>query len=263
VYDPSTGAIFLFDDPNAIGEKNATCSIHIWRSDDLGDTWALVEETARLGARAEGSGLANGVVLPSGRIVVAHRNGCNAHKADGAHALWSDDHGATWVAGQAVPPAPPAIPGANECQIAPLRNGSLLLMARAQSTTLDADGPIDANRVSAVSDDGGATWSAPRVERSLAGFATCEGSIISHGKGSVLLFSHPEGAGGSRTNLIIRASRDDGDSWPRGAADVLVVHAGASAYSCLGATALGEAAVLWEADGKDLVFATTKFFGAA
>ena len=36
--------------------------------------------------------------------------------------------------------------------------------------------------------------------------------------------------------------------------------AGASAYSCLGETHMGELAVLWEADGKDLAFATTTYF---
>ena len=46
VYDNHTGAIFLFDDPNAFsnsvseaGSDNATCSVHIWRSDDEGISW--------------------------------------------------------------------------------------------------------------------------------------------------------------------------------------------------------------------------------
>ena len=38
------------------------------------------------------------------------------------------------------------------------------------------------------------------------------------------------------------------------------MHEGASAYSSLGSTSKGELAVLWEADGKDLAFATTTHF---
>ena len=200
---------------------------------------------------AMGSGLTNGVQLPGGKLVVPHRNGCNEVSASGAHALWSDDHGLTWVAGE---PTAETAAGAsvNECALALLANGSLLLMARSQ------DGGVTRNRVSALSADEGATWSVPRVEGALAGFATCEGSLLAH-KGD-LFYSQPQDRGGARANLTIRVSRDSGDSWPSDAEHALVVHAGPSAYSALGETALGELAVLWEADDKDLMFATTKFF---
>ena len=198
-----------------------------------------------------GSGLTNGVQLSSGKLVVPHRNGCNAHKADGAHALWSDDHGATWQAG-ATTPNTAADNTVNECQLAPLANGSLLMIARSQQ------GDAALNRVSTLSADEGKTWSVPRVEPALAGYATCEGSLVAR-KGA-LFFSHPQDATGARSKLTIRRSLDNGDSWPTDSANGLLVHAGGSAYSCLGETALDELAVLWEADGKDLMFATTRFF---
>merc|ERR1711939_1066700 len=116
-----------------------------------------------------GSGLTNGVQLSSGKLVVPQRNGCNAHKADGAHALWSDDHGATWQAG-ATTPDTAAGNTVNECQLAPLANGSLLMIARSQQDD------VALNRVSTLSADQGKTWSVPRVERELSGYATCEGS---------------------------------------------------------------------------------------
>ena len=99
----------------------------------------------------------------------------------------------------------------------------------------------------------GTGWSAPRRVPELSGNATCEGSIFSYsGK---LFFSHPQAK--SRERMTIRVSRTNGDSWSD---DQLLVHEGPSAYSCLGSTAKGELAVLWECDGKDLCLATTTFF---
>ena len=250
VLDKSTGAIFLFDDPNHYPTSVAqNCSVHVWRTDDLGRSWRSVENTSE--ASALGSGLTNGVQLGNGKLVVPHRNGCNAVKADGAHALWSTDHGETWTAGESTP-STAAGASVNECALAPLANGSLLMVARS------GDGGAAANRVSTVSDDEGATWRVPRVEHLLGGFATCEGSLLSH-RGD-LFFSHPQDPAGTRSMLTIRASRDNGDSWPVDSDHSLLVYAGPSAYSALGETALGELAVLWEADDKDLLFATTKKF---
>jgi len=134
----------------------------------------------------------------------------------------------------------------NECQIAPLLNGSLLLAARTGNFS----------RMTSLSTDKGETWGASKVVPGLSGYATCEASLMAHRR--QLFFSHPQAQ--SREKLTIRRSSDDGDTWPAGAADQLLVHAGASAYSSLGSTAKGELAVLWELDGKDLGFATTTKF---
>jgi hypothetical protein len=161
------------------------------------------------------------------------------------------DHGATWQAGASTP-ATAAGHSVNECQLAPLANGSLLMVARSQQSS------VALNRVSTLSHDEGKTWSVPRVEHALAGDATCEASLVSHG--GALFFSHPQDGAGGRSKLTIRRSVDNGDSWPSDESNSLLIHPGPSAYSCLGTTALGELAVLWEADGKDLMFATTTYF---
>ena len=124
------------------------------------------------------------------------------------------------------------------------------------------------DRLSLLSTDEGRSWAEPRVVRELSGNASCEGSLIAYrpnkpdaasgSASAALFFSHPAAA--TRERLTIRRSRDDGDSWPAGAADVLLIHEGGSAYSCLGSTSKGELAVLWEADGKDLAFAATDYF---
>ena len=256
LHDPRSDAIYLFDDPNELPNvAPAVCEVFIWKSTDGGTTWRLLEHTSTM-ANASGSGLGSGIVLPSGRLLVGQRNGCNAHEAFGAHALWSDDGGDTWQAGQPTL-STPGVPPANENQIALLSNGSLLMMARAQGGRWGMAASTY-NRVSLLSRDGGRTWSAPRVESALAGFATCEGSLLSH-RGR-LVFSHPEGPLGARSHLTIRTSRDDGETWGGGEHDALLVHSGYSAYSSLGETARGELAVLFEADNGDLLFATTTYF---
>ena len=78
----------------------------------------------------------------------------------------------------------------NECQLAALSNGSLLMVGRSET----ADRSL--NRVSSVSHDLGLSWTPLRVERSLAGFATCEGSLMAH-RGA-LFFSHPQNPAGVR-----------------------------------------------------------------
>ena len=78
----------------------------------------------------------------------------------------------------------------NECQVAALSNGSLLMVGRSET------GDRALNRVSSVSHDLGLSWSPLRVERSLAGFATCEGSLMAHH--GALFFSHPQNPEGVR-----------------------------------------------------------------
>lgn len=255
VWDAKSQTVFLFDDalPYPTTKHNTTnggCIVRVWKSLDLGKHWTSVENLTSAGDR--GSGLATGIQLSSGKLLVGQRAGCNSHKSSaGAHALWSVDGGISWLAGS------PTVPGVNENQIALLSNGSLLMNARTSSK----------DRLSLVSTDEGRSWGEPRVVRELSGNATCEGSLIAYSehtpdvvgsKTAALYFSHPAAA--TRERLTIRRSRDDGDTWPRSSADELLVHEGSSAYSCLGSTSKGELAVLWEADGKDLTFATTDHF---
>jgi hypothetical protein len=126
-----------------------------------------------------------------------------------------------------------------------LGNGSLYINTRSSTNT----------RLVAVSQDEGATWSDPVAQDELSKGPVCEGSLISvakaaeGGRQTTLYYSHPSGTG--RDHLMIWRSTDDGSTWH----ESLLVWPGKSAYSCLGTTAGGEVAVLWEKDGGDLGFA--------
>jgi sialidase-1 len=83
----------------------------------------------------------------------------------------------------------------------------------------------------AISGDGGVSWSDQRHDPALLE-PICQASLRRHswpeaGRQNVLLFSNP--ASTNRENLTVRASFDEGRTWPVSR----VLHAGPAAYSCL------------------------------
>jgi sialidase-1 len=162
-------------------------------------------------------------------------------KADGkglaywSHTIYSDDHGATWrrggdSAGDAV----------NECEVVELSGGRLLLNMRNYNKSVKA-------RQICFSDDGGETWHGQKHDVALIE-PVCQASIRRHswpadGRPGAILFSNPASTS-ARAALTIRASYDDGATWP----DAKLLYAGSSAYSCLAPLPDGRAACLYERD---------------
>ena len=125
--------------------------------------------------------------------------------------------------------------------MAELEDGALLLNMRnydrAQRT-----------RQQAISRDGGATWTDQRHVPELVE-PICQASLrrFSWGLGEspgVLLFSNP-GSREGRVALTLRASTDDGATWPRS----WLLDPGPSAYSCLSVLRDGTVLCLYEAGG--------------
>jgi sialidase-1 len=105
-----------------------------------------------------------------------------------SHVLLSDDGGATWSLSA-------AIPDGNECQVAQLANGSLLVNMRF----------TDKRRHFAWSHDDGETWTAPTVaplERFSPLGSDCEGSTVVLPDSGLVVFSTPFSAAG-RENLTL------------------------------------------------------------
>jgi sialidase-1 len=133
----------------------------------------------------------------------------------GAHAIISDDHGATWRMSK------PIRPGCNESQVTELTDGRLLMNMRSYNKK--------SCRAISVSNDGGETWSEIRHDLQLVE-SLCQGSIIeSTYKGKAIhLFSNPAVPSG-RTNMTIKCSFDNCASWTNSK----LIFKGPSAYSCL------------------------------
>lgn len=145
----------------------------------------------------------------------------------------SDDGGTTWKAGGLVPAD---IQGLNECTVAELPGGKLLLNMRNRQAKC---------RAAATSADGGLSWSRPQLVEELVD-PQCQGSLLRlpGGGPARLLFSNA--ADPKRLRLTVRLSTDAGRTWPAGQ----LLHAGPSAYSDLALAADGTILCLYERGRK-------------
>jgi len=141
--------------------------------------------------------------------------------------MYSDDHGASWRMGQPV-----AYRRSHESQVVELIDGSLILNWRIQQDEADHPGC----RGTAISRDGGETWSEPMLAHAL-NEAACQAGLTridlpGTGQRPCLLFSNPDARpgpdGGERTKMTVRLSYDNGQTWPVSR----LIHAGPACYSC-------------------------------
>lgn len=239
VLDASTGTLWLLLTHNTGTEKEdaiirketkGTRTVWVTSSRDHGATWAPPFEITRStkdpawGWYATGPGV--GIQIQhgphAGRLVIPcdHsyddpngkvRNGPYEY---GAHAIYSDDHGATWKLGGVVRPK------TNECQVVESFDGRGTLIMNLRSY-------FGRNRrTQALSTDGGLTWTAPIDVPDLIE-PVCQASIVRTTAAKLHLFSNP--ASTKRERMTVKASADDARTWPR----QLVLHAGPAAYSNL------------------------------
>ncbi|CAL9394275.1 exo-alpha-sialidase [Streptomyces sp. enrichment culture] len=210
-------------------------------SDDDGLTWKHERITAEIKNPAWGGMFAasgEGIQLRHGRYAgrliqqyAVRHNGGNY-----ALSVYSDDHGATWKAGSLVGP------GADENKTVELSDGRVMLNSRSAPY-----------RKVAYSSDGGVTYTPFQQDTELPDPAN-NGSIArfapdvpaSHPRSSWLMFSNTATTSG-RSNLTVRLSCDDGQTWPVRK----TVEPGSAAYSTL--TPLGDGTgsnprvgLLWE-----------------
>lgn len=151
----------------------------------------------------------------------------------GAHALISDDHGATWRMSGTIRP------GCNESQVTELTDGRLLMNMRSYNKKYC--------RAISESTDGGETWSNIKHDSQLVE-SVCQASVVgSSFKGRTIhLFSNPAVPSG-RTHMTIKCSFDDCLSWTNSK----LVFKGPSAYSCLVPLPKEHIGILFECTEKD------------
>ncbi|MGV3502814.1 MAG: sialidase family protein [Adhaeribacter sp.] len=231
VVDQRTGKIVMLMTWNLgedhIGEINEGTSkntrrVYLTTSDDHGRTWAPAKEitasTKQPGWGWYATGPCHGLQVSqgphAGRLVIP----CDyievgPGRKGYSHVVYSDDGGQTWKIGGISPEA-----GTNESTVAELSDGRLMLNMRNNSPT----------RKVSTSTDGGQTWGNVRQDYALLE-PVCQGSLLSHKVGSAhtLFFSNPSSS--TRTNMTVKMSVNDGQSWAKS----YKVHAGPSAYSDL------------------------------
>ena len=232
VLDRSNGRIHLLSTRNLgqdheseiiAGTSEGTRTVWVLTSDDHGASWSEPREITATTKKPDwtwyATGPGNGIQLRSGdhagRLLIP----CDHIEADTkhyySHGIASDDHGRTWKITGRTPSHQ-----VNECAVAELEDGSLLLNMRNYDRSKRA-------RALSRSTDGGDTWSAVTRDPALPE-PICQASMVAADRGRVLVFSNPANPKG-RTNMTIRRSRDGGRHWSKGT----VLHAGPAAYSSL------------------------------
>ena len=245
VVDRSTGTIWL---PFCRNNDR----VFLTRSVDEGKTWATPAEiTGNVKDPAWGwyaTGPGHGIQLEvgenRGRLVVP----CDCGDSKGwggwdqkgrSLMVYSDDNGKTWQRGEITGK------GMNECEVVELADGSLLASMR------NYHGKN--RRAFANSKDGGQSWSEPEHHNQVY-CPTCQSSIQRYSlePKNIVLYSGPGGDG--RNNMTVRASYDEGKTWPV----AKVLQGGPSAYSDLAVLPDGIIACLYET-GKNGAYETITF----
>jgi sialidase-1 len=190
---------------------NTSCRSFLVTSQDDGKTWSKPVELTKIVKEEKMQSVASGPGIGlelqrgkfKGRLLFPFNEGANG--AYGAYAVYSDDAGTNWKRGKTAPKMPGNQP--NETQFVELADGSVLMNARNQAS--------GRYRLSAVSADGGETWSTARPEPDLVD-PVCMGSILRVSfKPNLIAFCNPNDPQ-KRVNGTLRFSKNDGLSWDAG-----------------------------------------------
>lgn len=248
IVDLQTGRVNFVFSANVFHKKCSGCNLHMTSSNDDGITWSVPKPITVNGpANATwGGALASGVALTrgphAGRLMVALRHDCGCGTLRTSFVVYSDDHGATWTGGAEMVLLPKFGGGWTECQVAELRNGSVLMTSRNYYSRTSGQGP----RLFARSDDGGATWAANWSATAALPDHYCEGSVLGDPDRGLTYFGNPSN---KRANYSLHVSSDGGRTWPKGK----VLYPGGAAYSDLSFTKDGRVAFLFERDNYNTV----------
>jgi sialidase-1 len=253
VVDQSTGRIWslqtwnshqVHENQTKAGFGEDSRRVFVTYSDDDGKKWAKAKDITRSAKQKHWSWYATGpgagIQLQrgkhKGRLIIP----CD-HKSlpEGgpqtyhSHILYSDDHGETWHIGAQTGH------GLNECEAVELENGDVMLNSRNH-------GVDESYRGVSISKDGGQTFSSfhrdptllePRCQASIRRYRWSTGD-----KPGIILFSNP--ARKWRDFLMLRASYDDGKTWP----DARIIFPYTTAYSDIAILSDGRIGVLFERD---------------
>lgn len=258
VFDEETGAIWLLmthnlgkDHEKDIIQKTSQSTRTVWIMASFNDglNWNYPKDITSTTKKPEwgwfATGPGNGIQIKhgprKGRLVVPcdfsydlpdSTGTLGAHEY-GSTVIYSDNHGRTWKLGGTI------MPKMNECQVAEIddKNGTLLISMRSYTN--------EGLRAQAISYDGGESWTTPKSVPDLVD-PVCQASLFRYSwkeknSKSTLLFLNPASPS-IRHNMSIRASFDEGKSWPV----IKTLFKGHSAYSSLTALNDGTIAALYE-----------------
>lgn len=214
-----------------------TRRVFVSKSADDGNSWTTPKEITQTTKQKNwtwyATGPCHGIQIRKGeykgRLIIPCDHIEAGTKHYYSHVIYSDNHGKTWQLGGRAPQHQ-----VNECTVAELNNGALLLNMR------NYDRNQKSRKVS-YSYDGGLSWSDLRSDSSLIE-PICQASLLSDPETGILWFSNPANTD-SRINMVLKCSEDEGKSWK----PFKVLYSGASAYSDLTNYGKDKIACLFEA----------------
>jgi len=233
IVDQVTGEIFLFYNFMDLDREKDIYYLHVIKSGDNGLSWSEPKDITAQIAKPEWH--KDFKFITSGRGIQT-RSGKLLHSMvnpdHGMHLFGSDDHGQSWFLIDT-----PLKPG-DESKVVELDDGSWMVNSRVNGGK---------KRWVHISADQGHSWES-KPEPDLKDPA-CNASIIRYTSTmegfdkSRLLFCNANMKKG-RTNLTVRISYDEGQSWSEGKC----IYPGSSAYSTMTVLANGDIGVVFEKD---------------
>ncbi len=233
-------------------EPSETGQFLLVRSDDDGITWSeeinITPQIKDPAWRLMFQGPGNGITLADGTMVFP----AQFRDADGiphSTIVWSRDKGANWNIGTG------AKPNTTEAQCVQLDDGSIMLNMRDNRNAEVKD--ENNGRAVSITRDLGLTWETHPSSNSILPEPVCMASLISADmiidgrKQKVLFFSNPNNKY-SRSNMTIKASLDEGMTWPEEFQVELNEEEGYG-YSCLAMVDENHIGILYEGI-KELYF---------
>ncbi len=220
------------------------------RSDDDGRTWSKPINITRQTKRPEWcfllQGPGKGITMQDGTLVFAaqYQDPPAKNRLPHSTIIYSKDHGKTWQVGTG------AFDDTTEAQVVEISPGVLMLNCRYNRQS---------HRVVMITRDMGASWQAhPTSRKALVEPRACMASLIHVDRelgsrtGRRLLFSNPDSQGG-RHHITIKASFDNGTTWPTGRKLLLDEGPGAG-YSCMTLIDPQTVGILYEGSQAHMTF---------
>ncbi|MBR2125528.1 MAG: exo-alpha-sialidase [Akkermansia sp.] len=230
-----SGGASLWTSKTGFDEKS-TGQWEMTYSNDDGKTWSkkFVNPTRQIKKDEWTTILAgpgNGIVLKNGTIVFPAQIWERGAKPQCMSTIcYSKDGGKKWHYGNGVPHS------TSECQVVELKDGSIMINARNEAR--------QGKRIVYVTKDLGKTWQPHSTNLSALQEPTCQASLVkvkTKKYGTLLLFSNPKS--GSRNNMTIRTSTDDGETWNEG---YLYDSRQCMGYSCIAMTDADHVGIIYE-----------------
>jgi sialidase-1 len=211
------------------------------KSDDDGKSWSspinITHQVKNKDWRLFFNGPGKGITMSDGTLVFPAQFK-DAYGMPFSTLIYSKDKGNSWYSGTG------AKSNTTEAQIVELSDGSLMLNMR------DNRG---GSRSVAITSDLGKTWSEHASSRGSLIEPVCMASIINHpSQKNILFFSNPD-SNQARENITIKASRDEGNYWPK-EFQLLLDEGKGWGYSCLTVLNENELGILYESSVANMTY---------